>query len=187
MHCDYMLFDQSGTVQNFDIVPLCTGRQTYRQTDTLQCPRILISSRSDCPTVVKKRVWTFICKGRCKLTTYSCRVHLICVLSPTKYDCQFSADQRTRWCPNAHPVCGHEQHNPRPEDHGHLLNVPCGQTTRPFGGDDRGSNYPTFLEEIQRQQEREAVEGEIHYSINRCKVNDHDRFDDVFTVPYFID
>ena len=80
------------TVQNFDIVPLCTGRQTYRQTDTLQCPRILISSRSDCPTVVKKRVWTFICKGRCKLTTYSCRVHLICVLSPTKYDCQFSAD-----------------------------------------------------------------------------------------------
>ena len=30
LHCDYMLFDQSGTVQNFDIVPLCT--QTEIQT-----------------------------------------------------------------------------------------------------------------------------------------------------------
>ena len=44
------------TVQNFDIVPLCTGRQTYRQTDTLQCPRILISSHGDCPMLIKMRV-----------------------------------------------------------------------------------------------------------------------------------
>ena len=28
---------------NFDIVPLCTHRQTYWQTDTIQCPKILIS------------------------------------------------------------------------------------------------------------------------------------------------
>ena len=34
---------------------VCTHRQTYRQTDTLQCPRILISSHCDCPTLVKKR------------------------------------------------------------------------------------------------------------------------------------
>ena len=31
----YTLFDESGTAQNFDIVPLSTHRQTYRQTDTL--------------------------------------------------------------------------------------------------------------------------------------------------------
>ena len=52
----YTLFDESGTAQNFDIVPLSTHRQTYRQTDTLQHPRILISSHSGCPTLVKKRV-----------------------------------------------------------------------------------------------------------------------------------
>ena len=54
----YTLFDESGTAQNFDIVPLSTHRQTYRQTDTLQHPRILISSHSGCPTLVKKRVLT---------------------------------------------------------------------------------------------------------------------------------
>ena len=52
----YTLFDASGTVQNFDIVPLCTHRQTYRQTVTLQFPRILISFHGDGLTLVKKRV-----------------------------------------------------------------------------------------------------------------------------------
>ena len=45
----YTLFDESGTA---------THRQTYRQTDTLQHARILISSHSGCPTLVKKRVLT---------------------------------------------------------------------------------------------------------------------------------
>ena len=33
---EYTLFDESGKAENFDIVPLSTHRQTYRQTDTLQ-------------------------------------------------------------------------------------------------------------------------------------------------------
>ena len=41
---------------NFDILPLCIHRQTYRQTDTLQCPRMLISSRCACPVVTILRV-----------------------------------------------------------------------------------------------------------------------------------
>ena len=63
----YTLFDESGTAQNFDIVPLSTHRQTYRQTDTLQHPRILISSHSGCPTLVKERVMLkeLVMKNRC--------------------------------------------------------------------------------------------------------------------------
>ena len=55
----FTLFDEDGTAQKLGIVPLGTQRQTYRQTETLQYPRILISSHGDCPILVKKRVSHF--------------------------------------------------------------------------------------------------------------------------------
>ena len=53
----YTHIDEHGTAQNFYIVPTSTHRQTYRQTDSLQCPRILISSHGDYPMLVKMRVF----------------------------------------------------------------------------------------------------------------------------------
>ena len=51
---------------NFDIVPLCTHRQTYWQTDTLQCPKILISSHTTCPIPGIMRVLLFILKSHAR-------------------------------------------------------------------------------------------------------------------------
>ena len=68
----FTLFDEDGIGQNFDIVTLCTYRLTYRQTDTLHHPRILISSLGDCPILVKKRVCTGTgtanCNFECEIT-----------------------------------------------------------------------------------------------------------------------
>ena len=51
VHLTYQLhaIPGMGNRENFDIVPLCARIQTYWQTDTLQCPKILISSHTACP------------------------------------------------------------------------------------------------------------------------------------------
>ena len=68
----FTLFDEDGKGQNFDIVPFSTHRETCRQTDALQHPRILISSHGDCPILVKKRVCTGTgtanCNFECEIT-----------------------------------------------------------------------------------------------------------------------
>ena len=60
IHQNYTHFDEHGTAQHFDIVPFSTHRQTYRQMDTLQCPRILISPHGDYPILFKMRVMRHI-------------------------------------------------------------------------------------------------------------------------------